>query len=524
VRNPGRLEIWAAHPWALPAVAGALYFVAHYGRLLAPNFVAFVPMLVWLDARRDAPPLATARGAVVFGVVAYGLGLHWIYAMLSISWLAVFMYLGLLVLFTCTSAAAFLLAAQARARLGWSWGVLLPVAWINFEWLRTWGDLRMTADHAAHGLAAFPFLVQFADLTGPYGVGAWILASNGLIWEASRRGPGARRRAAATVLAGLAVAVLAYDAWAWTHPPPVSKSVRVGVIQPNIPLLVKWDPGKDEAQERRLAELTREAVRRGAELVIWPESARPKSVRHWLSRPETLAMPEVQALAAETGADILAGVEYWRIREPGERNYYNAALVARRDGTVAPEWTAKVYLVPFTEGVPFRAFLGPLLDGLGGELHWLSGGFAPGEAPVPLPAAGLRVGVLVCYEELYFDLSRALRRQGADVQVVITNDAWFGRTVFQELLADVARMRAIETRSAFVRAANTGISGFIDPSGRFHRRTELFEEAVEVLDVPVTAGRTVYVRVGDLVAWVAVAVSAVALAATLVHSRRQRKA
>jgi endonuclease/exonuclease/phosphatase family metal-dependent hydrolase len=214
-------------------------------------------------------------------------------------------------------------------------------------------------------------------------------------------------------------------------------------------------------------------------------------------------MPEVQALAVETGADILTGVEYWRIGTD-KREYFNAALVARRDGTLSPEWTAKQYLVPFTEGVPFKSWIGPLVEGRGGEFHWLSGGFTPGPT-VPLTAAGIRVGVLVCYEEFYFDLSRRLRADGADIQAVITNDAWFGRTVFQKLLSDVARMRAIETRSSIVRVANTGISGFVDPLGRFRAQTGLFEEAVEVEDVVVTAGRTLYVRVGDVVAWVAIA-------------------
>lgn len=491
--------------WKLPVVSGVLLVLAYYGRLLVPNFIAFVPMLVWIEARRDRPMRELARGAMVFGLTAYGISLHWIYAMLAISGLAVLMYVGLVVLFTAGAVAALTLTAWLRRRTSWSFGILLPLCWIPFEWLRTWGDLRMTADHVGHTLAGFPFVIQFADLVGPFGVGAFVLACNGLLHGSLLEPHATAKRRARAQLALLALAVLAYDTWAWTHPPRVVAHVRVAIVQPNIPLVLKWDPAQDANQEKILAESTRRAAQERPDLIVWPESARPTPVRHRLDRPATLALPEVQALARETGADILTGVEYARIESDTDFEYFNAALVVRKDGTIAPEWTGKTYLVPFTEGVPFRALLGPLLDGLGGDLHWLSGGFTPVPRPVPLPAAGWQVGVLVCYEEFYFDLARNMKRAGADFQVVITNDAWFGRTVFQGLLADVVRMRAIENRMAFVRVADTGYSGFVDPMGRYHDRTDLFVPAVEVRDVPITEGRTVYTRCGDVVAWLAVA-------------------
>jgi apolipoprotein N-acyltransferase len=233
--------------------------------------------------------------------------------------------------------------------------------------------------------------------------------------------------------------------------------------------------------------------------------------------PATLDMPEVRRLAVELGVDILTGVEYWRIDGRGQRAYYNAAFVARRDGTVGPEWAAKRYLVPFTEGVPFRAWIGPLVEGREGDFHWLSGSFSPGPDVLPLRAAGTQVGVLVCYEEFYFDLARRVRDAGAQLQVVISNDAWFGRTVFQSLMANVVRMRAIETGSAIVRVANTGISGFVDPRGRYRQRTALYVEAVAVEDVAITDTPTVYARIGDVAAWAAIAGLALA---TLVALRR----
>jgi apolipoprotein N-acyltransferase len=221
-------------------------------------------------------------------------------------------------------------------------------------------------------------------------------------------------------------------------------------------------------------------------------------------------MPEVQALAKETGVTIVAGSEFVVVRDKDHYDAYNAAFVVHPDGGLDPTWVAKVYLVPFVEAVPFELVLGPLLSGRGGWARWLAGGFRPGPEDTPLPVAGTKLGVSVCYEELFFDLQRGLRNAGARVQAVITNDAWFGTTFFQTYQANTVRLRAIENRSSFIRVANTGISMFVDPLGRDAERTELLTQAVRVSDVALTEGRTVYDRIGDVPAWAAIATFAAA--------------
>jgi apolipoprotein N-acyltransferase len=317
----------------------------------------------------------------------------------------------------------------------------------------------------------------------------------------------------------LAAAVLGYDAWAWTHPPETSGSLRIAFLQPNVPLDLKMDPADNERQDRLLAELTRRAAAMKAEVVIWPETARPRAVYGRPDHPESYAMPEVQALAKETGVTIVAGAEYVVVRDKSDYDAYNAAFVVHPDGQLDPTWAAKVYLVPFVEAVPFKLFLGPLLSGRGGWARWLGGGFLPGRKETLLPVAGTKLGISVCYEELYFDLQRGLRNAGARVQAVITNDAWFGTTFFQTYQANTVRLRAIENRSSFVRVANTGVSMFVDPLGRDAERTELLTQEVRVSDVALTDGRTVYDRIGDVPAWAAIATFA---AAAFVGWRRGR--
>jgi apolipoprotein N-acyltransferase len=181
---------------------------------------------------------------------------------------------------------------------------------------------------------------------------------------------------------------------------------------------------------------------------------------------------------------------------------------------VGEAWSAKVYLVAFAEALPFRPLLGPFIEGRGGEWNWVSGGFTPGVPGMLVRVGETDVGSLVCYEQMYPALARNLRNAGAQFQVVITNDAWFGPTMFQRYQADAVRLRAIENRTDIVRAANTGISGFVDSRGRYYGKTPLFEEAVRVRDIRLSSVRTVYDRTGDVVVWVTlVALGAVVLRA-----------
>lgn len=499
------------HPYKLPALAGILLALGYFPLgLIVPNLVALVPLLAWIDAHLDKPWRTWRNGGFALGVVAYLLGLSWMRSMLAFSFLGAFAYVGLAAIFAAGVSLAVIAVAWLRKRTRWPFAVLLPAVWLSLEWTEAQGDLRMTAQHLGQALASVPFLVQFADLLGPYGVGLVVLLSNALIYESWRaRSPGARQRAR-IALGVLAVSVLAYDAWAWTHPPPSSASLRVAFLQPNVPLDLKSNPADDARQEQLLGDLTRKAVAMNAEVVFWPETARPKAVYFRPDRPATYAMPEVQRLAKESAVTIVAGSEYLVIHDEAHCDAYNAVFVVHPDGRLDPIWSAKRYLVPFVEAVPFPGLLGPMLSGRGGWARWLAGGFTPGPPDTLLPIAGAKVGVSVCYEELFFEIQRGFRNAGADVQAVITNDAWFGTTFFQAYQANTVRLRAIENRSSFIRAANTGISMFVDPLGRDIERTPLNVEAVRVHELPLTQGRTVYDRIGDVPAWGALAAFATA--------------
>jgi apolipoprotein N-acyltransferase len=178
----------------------------------------------------------------------------------------------------------------------------------------------------------------------------------------------------------------------------------------------------------------------------------------------------------------------------GRRDYqdWNAAFLFDSTGSRAGQPVYhKRYLVPITERVPFlnpRWFHLPFF-----------GGFEVGE-PGALFHVGLGAfGVIICYESAFEDLSRRYRSMGADFLVNITNDAWFGATAGpRQHLAHLV-MRAIENRVGIARAANTGISGLVDPLGRIYDRTRLGEHRFVVGELTTSDARTLYTGLGDWV-------------------------
>jgi apolipoprotein N-acyltransferase len=163
----------------------------------------------------------------------------------------------------------------------------------------------------------------------------------------------------------------------------------------------------------------------------------------------------------------------------------------------------KLHLVPFGEYVPLRSvffFAAPLVETVAD--------FSPGEDAVLLPVGDRLVSTAICYEIVYPGLVRQFVRGGSDLLVTITNDAWFGRSSAAAQHFEQGALRAIEQGRYVVRAANTGISGVVDPYGRVLLATPLFEQTVAAVDVRLLDHRTIYSRTGDLAVWVALALTA----------------
>jgi apolipoprotein N-acyltransferase len=197
--------------------------------------------------------------------------------------------------------------------------------------------------------------------------------------------------------------------------------------------------------------------------------------------------------------------------------YYNSAYLLDPDGNILGRYD-KVHLVPYGEYIPLKRFF-PFL----GKITEAVGNFVPGQKGQVLSWEGKNVGILICFEIIFPELSRAMALNGAQILVNMTNDAWFGRSSAPYQHLSMAVFRAVETRRALARSANTGISAFIDPSGRIMDQTPLYEEAARTQALPLMTENTFYTRYGDIFAVSCVAVSVVAVLFVLLHTRGKNR-
>ncbi len=257
--------------------------------------------------------------------------------------------------------------------------------------------------------------------------------------------------------------------------------MRVAVVQGNIAQDDKWNPALRDRIIGRYVSMTRQAVAQGATFVLWPESSFPVYFEEDLrSHRGPPPRPRDRRHAAHRQRSGRAGPARRRRCEDADNRLYNAAFLVKPDGSIGAVYR-KMQLVPFGEYVPLQRllfFVGPIVEAVSN--------FTPGERPVLLPVGDRVVSTAICYEVVYGNLIRRFVRDGSELLTTITNDAWYGRSSAAYQHWDQAAMRAIENGRYLARAANTGVSGFVDPYGRVLQKSKLFEEAVLVDNVRLT--------------------------------------
>ena len=375
--------------------------------------------------------------------------------------------------------------------------LLAPAIWVTSELGRTYFWSGFPWLLLGYSQTTVLPIAQFASVVGVFGMSALVASvSAALAYFAISRSP-----ESIGTIAGLALLLVAIGFWGNRRLEndvlvDQGRPVRVALIQGNIAQDEKWN----EAHAPRILEtyltMTREAAGEGARLVIWPESATPFPFMSGQAGAE-----KIRALVRETGIELLLGSDHI----DANKAYYNAAFLLRKDASVAGIYQ-KMHLVPFGEFVPLQRilfFVGPLVEQVGG--------FSPGLEMVMLPTSYGPISTAICYEIVFPRLVREAVLRGSQLLTTITNDAWYGHSSapFQHFLQ--AQMRAIEQGRYLARAANTGISGFVDPYGRVLQRSEIFEREILVGELRMLDSHTIYGRIGDLVAYICVVVTAAAL-------------
>ncbi len=453
-------------------------------------FIALVPLLFAIDGQK---PWVAFRRSWCCGLLFFAATLGWfIYvtypgAALLISYLALYIaFFGL--------AVGYFKFLPFLPRL-----FVLSSVWVALEFVRSHflsGFGWVTLGHSQYKNLLF---IQIADITGVYGISFLIILVNLLVFEsikaavpsASLIEPVSSIRRAQIIVIAMIAAVLAYGFVVVTRP-HAYPSVKVGVIQPNIPLSVSWEASLQPDIVKKNIRLTRSLKKESPEIIIWPETSLPG-----VADEVPQLVEQVHQAAGALKIPLLYGM---MVNEGG--NYYNSALLVSAEGKKAGRYD-KMHLVPFGEYLPLRPLLGwisrfvPLEDFSAGRQYTIF------EAGCPQKT----FGVLICFEDTVSELRRGFAKRGAAFLVNMTNDAWFEDTKAPFLHLQASVLGAVENKRSLVRAANTGVSAFIDPYGRIIKTAsnddgkKSFVTATAVASVPLLTQLTFYTKYGDVFAF-----------------------
>jgi apolipoprotein N-acyltransferase len=507
--------------YALALTAGVLLALS-FPRFGHPAFawIALIPLLLALTGFRGQPgrlpgqaPLRAFALGQLAGFVYFVGTIYWTGDVVRtfgglaapVALLAMVLLAAYLALFPAIAA---LITSRLISRAGVAAVWLFPAAWVSTEFFR--GYLFGGFPWVPLGNSQVEVLpvAQLASLFGVYGVSALVAFINAAITNALLTSGRQRMTAVATAIVVLLV-VGGWGSWRVAEGSLTRQGtpLRVGLVQGNIAQADKWNPREARRIFTTHIAMTRDVVRRGAEYVMWPESATPFMFEEDEAGEET-----VRALAREVRVPILFGSD--QIIRGANPRMYNAAFLVTPEGKTAAVYR-KIHLVPFGEYIPMKSwlnFVSPLVESLAE--------FAPGESMVMIPLGSHLTSTAICYEVVYPSLVRQAVEAGSQLLTTITNDGWYGQSSAPYQHFALASMRAVEQGRYLARAANTGISGVVDPYGRVVRKSAIFEQVGLVEEVRLLTGRTIYSVIGDTIAYVAIALTAAAL---ITVGRRRRK-
>ncbi|WP_062386791.1 apolipoprotein N-acyltransferase [Demequina iriomotensis] len=314
----------------------------------------------------------------------------------------------------------------------------------------------------------------------------------GLAWQSART----RHAVTAAFAPVLAIALLGVGYLVPLDNQAQSGTMRVGAVQGNVP-----DRGLDSFSQARevtanhlaetlvLAEATADDP---VDLVVWPENASDID-----PRVDAATQTAVEEAIAATGAPLLLGtVDYTPVD-----GRYNTMLAYDADAQIVDTYS-KQRPAPFAEYVPLRSIarqVAPIVDQVTDMLA--GSGAATVEIPVASLDRSVRIATPICFEVAYDSIVRDAIAKGAELLVVPTNNATFGRTAESTQQLQMSRIRAIETGRWTVQISTVGVSAVIDPSGRIVDETELFDAASMVERVGLRTELTPAVRIGWALGW-----------------------
>jgi len=364
---------------------------------------------------------------------------------------------------------------------------IVPLAWTCLEFIR--GNLLGGMPWLILGSSQYTFipLIQVANITGVYGISFLLTIFNAVMVKSAFLWKNW------ILVLCILFSVLAYGIYQ-EHKPVSNKGIKIALIQPDIPLSLKWNPDYRDWMVTRLIRLSEKTGRCG--LLVWPETAVSDITEH----PKM--QKRLKDMVQEKGCHLITGSQ--GLDRKGSS--YNSAFLISKKGGISEEYR-KIHLVPFGEYIPLIGRI-PFLR----QFVPIQGVFTRGKDYTVFTVNGIKFSTVICFEDIFPGLVRRFVERGAGIIVNLTNDTWFGLTAEPYQHAALSVFRAVENGVPLVRATNTGLTCFITSKGRIIETVknaggrELFIKGRAVRKVYARlkwAGRssTFYTRYGDVFSW-----------------------
>ncbi len=372
--------------------------------------------------------------------------------------------------------------------------VSVPTVWTALELARTYIFTGFPWSLLGYSQYLVLPVIQVSDITGVYGVSFLIILVNVTIAEFLL----SRNKYPLLFIAAATMALVLVYGFLRLHGRGQSGDIVVSVVQGNIEQDKKWDPAYQSEVMAVYTRLTQDALKQHPDIVLWPETAVPFYFNG--EGPRDSAMrAELAAFVRRNGVPLLFGSPTYEARPGKAVRLMNSAFLLTADGNVGAVYN-KLHLVPFGEYVPLKSvlfFVEKMVQAVG---DFESGSDYTVMTVVPRrpEAREVKLSTVICYEIIFPDLVRRFVDRGARIITTITNDAWFGRTSAPYQHFSMAVFRAVENRVPVARAANTGVSGFIDAQGRILDMSPIFTEAYLTRSLAPGNVKTFYTRYGDV--------------------------
>ena len=476
--------LFKSSSWQLAIISGTFvgvsYHPLHLGFLA---YVGFIPLFhTWLNQN----PKKNFWTGYLFGMVYNLISNYWIAANSGAEFLVVLSSLIAAVLYLSIfwGIAGLIIGAFNKNYNSYT---MLPFLIVSLEWVRSFGPLGFTWGNLVLTQMDFLPILQYNDYAGPYIVTLWIVTINVLLYYAFQNNISKRTQII------IIICVLAFITGGWLRimfHNPLSDSLNVAVIQPNIDPNEKWDNSNRSQTLSLMDSLHNKAIDFKPNIILFPETALPTYLRI-----NNRIRKKLQDKVNDSNIPILIGTVDRKIDSSGIKTYYNSTMYIQPYKDF--EMYEKIHLVPFAEYDLVPELLHPLVNL---NLNIDRGVFKGGTNYKVFDLDDVKFSGLVCYESSLPRYARRFINSGAKFLMIQANDGWLGNSSGPYQHFEHARLRAIENRVPIVRAGNTGISGFISPTGEVKVRVPLDTQKVFTSKIDLNKTGSFYSQYGDVFA------------------------